>query len=247
MITFFRKIRIQLMKENKVSKYLLYAVSEILLVVIGIYIAIQFNNWNESKKHQKLVETNIGILIENLERDSASLSISIQDISSERSRYDNMTKRLNQPGANLDTLIKIARYEFGPKIHRVRFENDDAYDAMNQSGEINLMEKQLRQDIFGLYSQHVELLKFYEPKLRDYIERLLTFHSKYGLRATSTFKEGPIAEAKWEKATLNDLANALDPLMLAKTSLYNLGEPLVIQVYKQTLDLLGKLRKALDD
>lgn len=56
MITFFRKIRIQLMKENKISKYLLYAVSEIMLVVIGIYIAIQFNNWNEGRKDENAIK-----------------------------------------------------------------------------------------------------------------------------------------------------------------------------------------------
>ncbi len=50
MIHFFRKIRQQLITQNKVSKYLLYAVGEIVLVVIGILIALQINNWNESKK-----------------------------------------------------------------------------------------------------------------------------------------------------------------------------------------------------
>jgi len=38
-----------MIKENKVSKYILYAVGEILLVVIGILIALQINNLNQSK------------------------------------------------------------------------------------------------------------------------------------------------------------------------------------------------------
>ena len=50
MIAFFRKIRQQLLTQNKVSKYLLYAIGEIVLVVLGILIALQVNNWNESKK-----------------------------------------------------------------------------------------------------------------------------------------------------------------------------------------------------
>lgn len=48
MIKFFRKIRQQLLTENKFSKYLLYAIGEIILVVIGILIALQINNWNEN-------------------------------------------------------------------------------------------------------------------------------------------------------------------------------------------------------
>ena len=50
MIKFFRRIRQQLLSENKFSKYLFYAVGEILLVVIGILIALSINNWNENKK-----------------------------------------------------------------------------------------------------------------------------------------------------------------------------------------------------
>ena len=50
MIKFFRKIRQKLVTENKFSKYLLYAIGEIVLVVIGILIALQLNNLNEIDK-----------------------------------------------------------------------------------------------------------------------------------------------------------------------------------------------------
>ncbi|UWX53772.1 DUF6090 family protein [Maribacter litopenaei] len=50
MIKFFRKIRQQLLQENRFSKYLLYAIGEIVLVVIGILIALQISNWNENRK-----------------------------------------------------------------------------------------------------------------------------------------------------------------------------------------------------
>ena len=53
MIKFFRKIRQNMIKENKASKYLLYAIGEIVLVVKGILIALQINNWNEDKKNEK--------------------------------------------------------------------------------------------------------------------------------------------------------------------------------------------------
>ncbi|PKA99791.1 hypothetical protein B0O79_3512 [Flavobacteriaceae bacterium MAR_2009_75] len=50
MIKFFRKIRQKLLSENKFSKYLFYAIGEIVLVVIGILIALSINNWNEGRK-----------------------------------------------------------------------------------------------------------------------------------------------------------------------------------------------------
>lgn len=50
MIKFLRKIRQTLLSENKFSKYLIYAIGEIILVVIGILIALSINNWNERQK-----------------------------------------------------------------------------------------------------------------------------------------------------------------------------------------------------
>jgi len=50
MIKFFRKIRYDLMEKKKTGKYLKYAVGEIILVMIGILLALQVNNWNENRK-----------------------------------------------------------------------------------------------------------------------------------------------------------------------------------------------------
>lgn len=56
MIRFFRNIRQKLAAENKVAKYLRYAIGEIFLVVIGILIALQINNWNEGRKNAAIEE-----------------------------------------------------------------------------------------------------------------------------------------------------------------------------------------------
>jgi len=49
MIKFFRNIRQKLLSENRFSKYLVYAIGEIVLVVIGILIALGINNWNQER------------------------------------------------------------------------------------------------------------------------------------------------------------------------------------------------------
>jgi len=56
MIKLFRNIRQRMLSENKFSKYLLYAIGEIVLVVIGILIALQLNNWNADLKAQNDIQ-----------------------------------------------------------------------------------------------------------------------------------------------------------------------------------------------
>ena len=70
MLKFFRQIRQRLIRENRFSKYLLYAIGEVVLIVIGIWIALQLNNWNserldqiESNKYLAKLEQEMGALI----------------------------------------------------------------------------------------------------------------------------------------------------------------------------------------
>ncbi len=67
MLRFFRHIRKALMEQNKIRTYLLYAIGEIFLVVIGILIALQVNNWNEDRKMVIEEIEILNILLEDLE------------------------------------------------------------------------------------------------------------------------------------------------------------------------------------
>lgn len=53
MISLFRKIRQKLLSQNRLSRYLFYAIGEIALVMVGILLALQVNNWNEQQKLQQ--------------------------------------------------------------------------------------------------------------------------------------------------------------------------------------------------
>ncbi|MEZ4810061.1 MAG: DUF6090 family protein [Allomuricauda sp.] len=78
MIKFFRRFRQQLLHENKFTKYLLYAVGEIVLVVIGIFIAIQLNGWNQNRIEKK----QLAITLENLKEEFSSTEELLTSISS---------------------------------------------------------------------------------------------------------------------------------------------------------------------
>ncbi|NNL82601.1 MAG: hypothetical protein HKP28_04370, partial [Winogradskyella sp.] len=73
MIKFFRHIRQSMINQNKTKKYVLYAVGEIVLVVIGILIALQINNWNENRKLQNEINIYLNQKLENLKEDRLRL------------------------------------------------------------------------------------------------------------------------------------------------------------------------------
>ncbi len=74
MIRFFRNIRQRLLSENKFTRYLIYALGEIILVVIGILIALQINNWNENRKLAQQEKETIASLKLEFEKNLNSLS-----------------------------------------------------------------------------------------------------------------------------------------------------------------------------
>lgn len=75
MIKFFRLLRQNMITENRFSKYLLYAVGEIILVVIGILIALQINNWNNDRQTRKKEMAYLEEIQNNLKQDSKQLQI----------------------------------------------------------------------------------------------------------------------------------------------------------------------------
>ncbi len=137
MIKFFRKIRQNLVMENKTSKYFKYAVGEIFLVVIGILIALQINNWNESRKLQKEINTYLNQKLDNLKEDRARL-IEIRKIRQDKA--EKSTYVLNKGIQNVDVvsftkiiyLIFIERY-FITTIERSETSITKYYSGKNEA------------------------------------------------------------------------------------------------------------------
>lgn len=78
MLKFFRSIRKKLIQQDNVRKYLLYAIGEILLVVIGILIALQVNNWNEERIARNAEKELLTEVLEALRSDSLAILDTIE-------------------------------------------------------------------------------------------------------------------------------------------------------------------------
>jgi Family of unknown function (DUF6090) len=112
MIRFFRNIRQKLAAENKVMAYLRYAIGEIVLVVIGILIALQINNWNELRK-QNIAETEfIEGVKKDLTQDKQYIQLVLKQTHPRIDAFEllnnkELSKTHNKNLTSVDSLLKI--------------------------------------------------------------------------------------------------------------------------------------------
>ncbi|MDY2587949.1 DUF6090 family protein [Winogradskyella aquimaris] len=156
MIKFFRLLRQRLLSEGKTGKYFKYAIGEIILVVIGILIALQINNWNENRKDRIVEQILYKSLISSLESDlkdvndkilivdkalnaqNIFITISFEKI---KERYD-----INQI---VDLLYAVS------ESSRSFFPNYGLYNKITNNNNIDLIQSnELQIKIIELYEQY---------------------------------------------------------------------------------------------
>ncbi len=106
MIKFFRRVRYDLMEKNKTGKYFKYAIGEIILVVIGILIALQINNWNENKKAKTIEVYVLKEVLSNLNEDAIILNDIINQRKKAKLSVTKMMSYLEKEIIGKDTLEK---------------------------------------------------------------------------------------------------------------------------------------------
>ena len=80
MLTYFRHIRKELFSSAPLRRYIMYATGEILLVMIGILLALQVNNWNENRKERIQEKILLEETIKTLESNCQLLNTQIESI-----------------------------------------------------------------------------------------------------------------------------------------------------------------------
>ena len=148
--SFFQKIRHRLLNNSKFSRYLLYAIGEIVLVVIGILIALQINSWNqrrERNEEEKRVLTNLKT---DLQNDIYQLEINIRSALDRKAKTDTLLDILSKPEQHsMDRFLALVY----PLFYESHFEvNSGTFDESLASGTIKYIKNDsLRQDIFEYY------------------------------------------------------------------------------------------------
>ena len=106
----FRNIRKKLASENKVMAYLRYAIGEILLVMIGILLALQVNNWNEKRKQSELETVYISRLVSDIQQDTLNVQIIKKQTEEAQEIIKNTIHILNTESDLLKTMQALENY-----------------------------------------------------------------------------------------------------------------------------------------
>ncbi|TXG35777.1 DUF6090 family protein [Seonamhaeicola maritimus] len=152
MIKFFRKIRQRLLTENKYSKYLIYAIGEIILVVIGILIALQINNWNENRIAKIEEGKYLNALLTEAKTNKVKLLRLIENRKTILNAVNYTIDHLNKPVLNphvIDSIYIKLGWTFGLSFTLL---NTSAYSEMESSGRLqNITNDSLRNAIVDFY------------------------------------------------------------------------------------------------
>ena len=179
MLHILRRIRRALIESSQMQKYILYALGEILLVMIGILLALQVNNWNETRKSRQLIRGYLTALQEDLQSDQEQLKYNEDQLDRTEAMGFNVWNHLygdddkvNASNLNRDFLQLQLFREFLPVT--------TAYDNLVSSGGVNLIDNRHLQKLLSAYyrknpfnlrakDQRAKFMDEYDPYRINYI------------------------------------------------------------------------------
>lgn len=159
MIKFFRRIRQGLLSENKFNKYLIYAIGEIVLVVIGILIALQINNWNENRKSNIQENLYLNRLLSENKDDVTTFQNNIQELEKGIRSIEGLSFALTESIHPDTTIITAANeyFKFG-SIYPIFTSSTSTFDELSSTGNLkDIKNTELREKLVKHYALHQQV------------------------------------------------------------------------------------------
>ncbi len=155
MPTILKKIRRKLAEENKVMSYLRYAFGEIILVVIGILIALQVNNWNEQYKSNQRINSALAEIHDDLMLDRTVLQDHIAVLQGDLTAQKNVIDTLEQKRPfTPQTYRDLGRVMLMRRIEL----NSNGYSLLKDLGIGQIKDPVLRNALVDYYGSKTTLL-----------------------------------------------------------------------------------------
>lgn len=168
MIKFFRNIRKNLLNEGKTTKYFKYAVGEIILVVIGILIALQINNWNQNRiaKNQEL--DILKALVIGLKKDREDLKYNANSLTISLASANTIIKAIENDEPYRDSIAD----HFGIAMLPVKFVySTSAFETLKSKGIDLIKNNDIRNNIIEVYDSRYNFFITQENRNEDELYR----------------------------------------------------------------------------
>ncbi len=133
MLRIFSRIRHTLISQSKFNRYLIYALGEIILVVIGILLALQVNNWNDRRKSIQRSEAYLGEMMKDLEKDTLEIKDYLRTIQRRVQSEEWFLRKMEFTPDDLDSLGMV----FSP-VYYDFYVHDAIYQRIQNSGDSRL-------------------------------------------------------------------------------------------------------------
>ena len=167
MIKVFRKIRQNLLLENKTAKYFKYAIGEIILVVIGILIALQINNRNEKQKNRQQEITILENIFQDLKKDKTGLTAIIERRASKAKSADLMVNY--HSGLKIDTLSNYYFHWTNVLYWEAHYPRNIAFKELVNSGNVSIIKNpEIRNSLLDINASYEKLFTVREHMYDDY-------------------------------------------------------------------------------
>jgi len=249
MITLFKKSIQQFAIKYKISRYLVYAVGEIILVVIGILIAVQVNLWKEGKNKQKEKLTYIESFKKDLSLDAFELEHSIKLMDADLQSLLKLSDRISSEDATIDTLIYIFRDEFNLYFNPANSVNNKTFERINSTGNLDLMDPWLRDAIIEHNSKQLHILKIVDDNFVLHLQTLSNIGSHYPLKPKEDafgrplFKKrnGAMDRKFWSTIDESKFIGDLNGLLNSKIQMENIVIGVRMKLLEDTKILLKKI------
>ncbi|MBT8301559.1 MAG: hypothetical protein KJO63_09525 [Maribacter sp.] len=241
MIKFFRRIRQQLLSESKFSKYLIYAIGEIILVVIGILIALSINNWNDGRKKTNLKASFIESLKSDLSADIVYFKTQIENDSIDLAKMLTLSKRLSNSNTTIDTLIQIARYEFLPFTDINNELNMSTIHSLISTGNINVFDRNTSEALIKFNNEQLNSISMIDRNDELYFNSVVVYRNKYPFNSKRNGINGQFMNSFWSSMDENILKSDFNGVLTAKIGMLEnsiLGRK---ELLKKTTEMLNYL------
>lgn len=191
------------MKQNKTSKYFKYAIGEIFLVVIGILIALQINNWNENQKKNQIKQSYIENLRNDLIKDKAQLKIRLDKNYAQLKGIDSIVAFMNKPSSDVAIIFNYIRAHSTYGGLRVSNNyNDNTFNILISSGNIDLFTNDFTNDLMELNRLQESELIVSNGNRQYYFETLNNYRSKF--YNSDSMNNEVLKEVLWKDKNPND-------------------------------------------